>query len=365
MSTIAENRIKTVDTTGATYVYGSGPLRLKRVAAGTTTRFIYAGTTPIAEYVNGNVSREYVYAGATLVATHSGSAVTFHHRDHLSTRVETSGSGNTVVRTFGHYPFGEAWYEGGTASNRKFTSYERESESALDYAVFRRYGSTPGRFLSADPRQGRTTAPQSLNRYTYVVGDPVNLLDPLGLDPCDVERYDPDECPSTIGQLLLAISSVCYDVYRDGFRVGNTCDSIAPIQDGTGNFTFDDRQEQAYWDCMNRKSQEVQHTREQHKEEVENLILSDIGRDFTYGTMAGALSLRLPGSGTVQTTAEEAHVPPQQTQETQAGAKARRNWSAELGRSQENNKDGRSREHSASRHQVRGSRAAGRDSAPR
>jgi hypothetical protein len=58
---------------------------------------------------------------------------TYHHPDHLSTRVSTDSTG-TVARTFGHYPFGEVWYETGTASKWKFTSYERDSESANDYS---------------------------------------------------------------------------------------------------------------------------------------------------------------------------------------------------------------------------------------
>jgi hypothetical protein len=39
------------------------------------------------------------------------------------------------MRSFGHYPFGETWYETGTASKCKFTSYERDPESLNDYAI--------------------------------------------------------------------------------------------------------------------------------------------------------------------------------------------------------------------------------------
>jgi hypothetical protein len=38
-----------------------------------------------------------------------------------------------------------------------------------------------GRFSSPDPLAGAITNPQSLNRYTYVLNDPCNLVDPLGL----------------------------------------------------------------------------------------------------------------------------------------------------------------------------------------
>jgi len=53
----------------------------------------------------------------------------------------------------------------------------------LNYAEQRYYGSTGGRFLSADPyvASAGASAPQSWNRYVYVEGDPVNWFDPKGL----------------------------------------------------------------------------------------------------------------------------------------------------------------------------------------
>lgn len=108
---------------------------------------------------------------------------TYHHPDHLSNRAETDATG-APDRTFGHFPYGEAWYETGTADKLKYTTYERDSgigESGLDYAMFRHYNSGEGRFMTVDLVAGDLFAPQSLNRYSYVTGDPVNLFDPLGL----------------------------------------------------------------------------------------------------------------------------------------------------------------------------------------
>jgi RHS repeat-associated protein len=53
---------------------------------------------------------------------------------------------------------------------RKFTTYERDGESALDYAVFRSYTSRLGLFMTADPYDGsaRVGDPQTWNRYAYV-----------------------------------------------------------------------------------------------------------------------------------------------------------------------------------------------------
>ena len=49
----------------------------------------------------------------------------------------------------------------------------------------RSYVNRLARFSSPDPLAGSLSIPQSLNRYGYSLADPLNLLDPSGLDPCD------------------------------------------------------------------------------------------------------------------------------------------------------------------------------------
>jgi RHS repeat-associated protein len=64
------------------------------------------------------------------------------------------------------------------------TSYERDSETQLDYAKARYFTSIQGRFTSPDPllASGRPAVPESWNRYTYVLNNPLALVDPDGLD---------------------------------------------------------------------------------------------------------------------------------------------------------------------------------------
>lgn len=192
----AENQL-TQQTDGGNitvgYSYTPGGLRNGKslYSAGTVsnaTNYIYSGSKVIAEYTNGSLSKEYVYMGNSLLVTIDASGnATYHHPDQLSNRLETGATG-AASRTFGHLPFGEVWYETGTADKWKFTSYERDSESEpFDYAAFRYYSNRYGRFVSPDLLGGDATDPQSLNLFAYVNSDPVGAIDPLGLELIDLD----------------------------------------------------------------------------------------------------------------------------------------------------------------------------------
>lgn len=83
-------------------------------------------------------------------------------------------------------PFGEEIYRpnyGSDSVRQKFTGYERDNESGLDYAKARMFNSGFGRFSSPDPTllSLRSDNPQTLNRYSYVLNNPLIYMDPLGL----------------------------------------------------------------------------------------------------------------------------------------------------------------------------------------
>jgi len=85
-------------------------------------------------------------------------------------------------------PWGERWaygaYQGNIYDERFASLGRRDAESTLDPTLFRMYESRLYRWLSPDPLAGSILNPQSLNRYAYVLNNPVNFIDPLGLDGC-------------------------------------------------------------------------------------------------------------------------------------------------------------------------------------
>jgi len=79
------------------------------------------------------------------------------------------------------FPYGAEYTV--TASDReKYATYTRDSVTGLDYAMNRYYSSQWGRFLSPDPYSGSVNRgnPQSWNRYTHTLGDPIKRNDRWG-----------------------------------------------------------------------------------------------------------------------------------------------------------------------------------------
>ncbi len=66
----------------------------------------------------------------------------------------------------------------------KFTGYQKDSETQLDFAEARMYENRFGRFTAVDPllASGNSANPQTFNRYAYVGNSPLVRKDPTGLD---------------------------------------------------------------------------------------------------------------------------------------------------------------------------------------
>jgi RHS repeat-associated protein len=136
---------------------------------------------------------DYIYRDGVLFANFLSDGQRRHFDvDHLGTvRLVTNSAGNQVgLHTY--YPFGKentALQEG---DRMKFTGHERDLANPagdgddLDYMHARHYSMITGRFLGTDPiNSGKPNAPQSWNRYTYALENPLRFIDLNGLEPLD------------------------------------------------------------------------------------------------------------------------------------------------------------------------------------
>lgn len=164
------------------YYYDGNGKRVKKVTNTETTIFVYDA--------NGKLLEEY----STQLA--SVPTVNYTVTDTLgSPRVITDANGKVTSRR-DFMPFGEdlnagvgdrtttAKYGYGDDNVRKrFTGYERDQETGLDFAEARYYQSKLGRFTAVDPlaASGKSANPQTFNRYVYTMNRPLALTDSSGM----------------------------------------------------------------------------------------------------------------------------------------------------------------------------------------
>jgi RHS repeat-associated protein len=133
---------------------------------------------------------DYIYRGSQMLAAEvPDSTKTRHfHLDHLGTPRLITGNGGVELSRHNYHPFGVEIAPTSTANitatqeKKQFTGHERDAES-LDYMHARFYAPYMGRFLAVDPYldvKRATQSPQGWNRYSYVVNNPMNGIDPDG-----------------------------------------------------------------------------------------------------------------------------------------------------------------------------------------
>jgi RHS repeat-associated protein len=178
----AENRLTSISLGATSFEYDGLDQRMKV----NSTIYVYDAA--------GNLAAEYGQGESSLC----GTPRCYVTVDHLgSTRLVTDDTGN-AMRRYDYLPFGEELPAGAFGRtvergyqsapdgfNPKFTGQMRDMVSGLDYFNARYYNPAQGAFLSPDPwNAGANVADsQSWNGFSYVTNNPLNLVDPSGLDP--------------------------------------------------------------------------------------------------------------------------------------------------------------------------------------
>ncbi len=195
-----------------------------------------------------------VEAYAPGAAAGAGADVRWLVTDQLGTPrmvVDRTGSLAGVTR-HDYFPFGEevGVGVGGRTSTQgygqvdrvrqKFTGYESDDETGLDYAKARYYASSQGRFTSTDPFNILTerqkspdddkvqeafreyiSLPQRWNRYVYTLNAPTVHSDPTGLDILIIENGPTARGKNPAGHTAVAITGRGVYSFGNGRDEGN------------------------------------------------------------------------------------------------------------------------------------------------
>jgi RHS repeat-associated protein len=197
-----------LDSGATTLVYDALGRRVEQTKSGSTTEILYGPSGGKLALMSGTaLSKAFVPLPGGGAAVYGAAGLSnYRHPDWLGSSRLASTPSRGFYYDGAYAPFGENYAENGTA-DRSFTGQNQDMAGDLYDFFYREEHTVQGRWVSPDPA-GRTAVdpanPQSWNRYAYLLGNPLGLVDPLGLGadcggPCMPFSYvDSNGCLVTI-----------------------------------------------------------------------------------------------------------------------------------------------------------------------
>ncbi len=142
---------------------------LTQVLSDGTNTYLYP-STPLRAGGNGRISQ-------------TNSTTEYFLGDALDSVRQLTDTNSAVTLTQSYAPYGEETQSIGTSQSPYAFTGEIRDANGLTYLRARYYNPADGRFLSRDTWHGDYNRPLSLNRWGYVEGNPVILVDPTGHNP--------------------------------------------------------------------------------------------------------------------------------------------------------------------------------------
>jgi len=180
-------------------------VRIRNLCTEEDTTYTYDTNCRLSKLVckttNGVVTK-YVYGKGLIGEEVGGAFKTYHFDCRGSTIAITDASGN-ITDTFAYDTYGKLISRTGT-SEVIFGYNGRDGvvtdDNGLIYMRARYYSPDMRRFVNADILHGNIADSTTLNRYSYVNGNPVSFVDPFGLSKD--RGNDTDELYETITEIL-------------------------------------------------------------------------------------------------------------------------------------------------------------------
>jgi len=166
------------------FTYGPLGRRLTKTVNGITHTYLYDGMDIVAIMDTGNqlilstiLHSEYI---DTPLSINTDDQSYYYHRDHQGNILALTDSNQNEVESYSYDAYGVTSHSQTVDTNNPYTYTGREyDDEDLYYYRARYYDPQTQRFLSKDPIG---FAGGDFNLYRYVLNDPVNMIDPLGLE---------------------------------------------------------------------------------------------------------------------------------------------------------------------------------------
>lgn len=177
-------RVEESATVLGEYTYNALGQRVTKTIDGVTTVFIYDfdGNIIAESGSDGVLKREYIYVmGNRFAMINSANYyMYFYHNDHLGTPILITDVYGALVWEGNYAPFGDVQVSENSSieNNFRFAGQYFDTETGLHYNYHRYYDPKTGRYLTPDP----IGLAGGINLYAYAYNNPVNLIDPFGLE---------------------------------------------------------------------------------------------------------------------------------------------------------------------------------------
>lgn len=204
----------------ATYIYDVFDRRIAKTVdpdgagpqGAVTTRFVYNGAQTWADLdAAGTVAARYLYGEGLdqlLARFRPGEGTSWYLTDHLGTVRDIANALGQIVDHLEYDSFGNVLSETNSAlgDRFRFTAREFDAETGLYYYRARYFDPRTGRFISEDPLSFAAGDP---NLYRYVANNPLQFVDPIGLELISYAKFAADN-PRIAGAI-------------EGFAFGYAC----------------------------------------------------------------------------------------------------------------------------------------------
>ena len=158
-----------------------------------TTRFVIDPRNVLTQVLmetdgEGNPISYYVYGLGLISQEDADGAYHLYHFDSRGSTIALTNDKGEVTDTFAYGPYGELLTRtGSTHTNFLFNGQFGviTDDNGLYYMRARYYNPEIKRFINQDILLGNISDSSTFNRYAYVNGQPINLIDPFGL--CGME----------------------------------------------------------------------------------------------------------------------------------------------------------------------------------
>lgn len=197
-----ENRLIKATTPSTTSEYAYDPFgrriekKVTESGASTTTEYFYDNQAILFDYdENGVIGNRYIH-GPNMdepLAITTGKDKYYYHADGLGSIIALTDQSGKVVQTYEYDSFGNLKDQKNRVKQSfTYTGREWDRETGLYYYRARYYDPIKGRFISKDPI---SFAGGDVVLYGYVLNNPINRIDPSGLD-----WFRPKNDPYVVGR---------------------------------------------------------------------------------------------------------------------------------------------------------------------